>query len=283
MTAAVVVVTAAASAAGSDGSHERHAGHQRLRTARGSGRPTSPTARPSSARGTSARRRRTPSRGVALRVPEAARELQARLDRFRAAVAEERARQPGQRPTAASRAPPAADGGTGSTCAAASPPAPRSRAASPGARGRATRRRRRRSDRGSARPSASNSAQPAPALEDDRRAAVDLQHVLRRRAAIDVGRWSSSSSPRIRVQFACARRRRLMRRSRRVRESAAPGRRTIRTSRHAARERVEAGAELGDHAVARRAAATIARAASASQRRAASRRRRRTRRPSRRR
>ena len=56
----------------------------------------------------------------ALRVPEAARELQARLDRLRAAVAEERARQPRERPTGASPARPAAGGSTGSTCAAAS-------------------------------------------------------------------------------------------------------------------------------------------------------------------
>ena len=37
------------------------------------------------------------ARGVAVRVPVAARELQARLDRFGAAVAEERALEPGQR------------------------------------------------------------------------------------------------------------------------------------------------------------------------------------------
>ena len=114
-----------------------------------------------------------------LRVPEAARELQARLDRFRAAVAEERARQPGELRQRASPAPTAADGGTGSTCGAASTPAPRSRAPGPDARGRARPRRRPRSGRGSARPSRVNSAQPLPRLEDHRRAPVDLQHVLR--------------------------------------------------------------------------------------------------------
>ena len=98
MTAAVSLVTAAAIAAGSSaGSTNVTLGDRAARTARGSGRPRSPTARPSSGRGTSARTRRTVARGVALRVPEAARELQARLDRLRAAVAEERARQARQR------------------------------------------------------------------------------------------------------------------------------------------------------------------------------------------
>ena len=59
MTAAVSLVTAACSAAGSSGRHERHVADAAARTARGSGRPRSPTARPSSGRGTSARTRRT--------------------------------------------------------------------------------------------------------------------------------------------------------------------------------------------------------------------------------
>ena len=142
--------------------HERHAGEQRLRTARDSARPTSPTARPSFGRGTSAEARRTSVRGVALRAPEAARELQARFDRFRAAVAEERARQAGE------IGQPRGELGLQRMVEQVRRVQQRRRllgnrrARGPDARGRARRRRSRRSDRGSASPSRVNSAQPLP-------------------------------------------------------------------------------------------------------------------------
>ena len=132
--------TAASSAAGSFGRHEADARQQRLERravvlVRGDRQRAERPAVERLLERDDLRAR------LAARVPVAARELQARFDRFGAAVAEERARQPRERRPAARRAGPAAGGRTGSTCGSASAPAPRSRAPAPGARGRARRRR----------------------------------------------------------------------------------------------------------------------------------------------
>ena len=97
MIAAVVASTSDRSVAGSDASRERHAGNQRLerlavvlvpRHRQRAHRPAVERVR---------ERDELRARRLAARVPEAARELQARFDRFGAAVAEERALEPGER------------------------------------------------------------------------------------------------------------------------------------------------------------------------------------------
>ena len=99
MIAAVEAVTAARERGRIVGRHERHVREAAARTARGSARPTSPTATPIVRPWNECSNATKPGARRALRVPVAARELQARLDGLGAAVAEERARQAGERST----------------------------------------------------------------------------------------------------------------------------------------------------------------------------------------
>ena len=115
----------------------------------------------------------------AARVPVPARELEAGLDGFRAAVAEERRAavprsSPGARPAG-----PAADGKTGSTCAAASSPDPRWRASVPDVAWPSDDTPMPESRSRYSRPSASNRRTPSSADERDRLPPVRLQHVPR--------------------------------------------------------------------------------------------------------